>query len=312
MALRDEPGRMAAVLAEILDRVASGELQPLPLRSFGLSSAAAALRHMAAARHVGKIVLVPLLEFSRAAWRAPRSAFLVTGGLGALGLIAARWLAGQGARNIALMGRGEPSAEAEQTIAELERAGARVKVFRTDVTAPDALRGAIEAIDAELGPLRGIVHAAGAIEDAVLGRQGPESFRRVMAPKALGAWNLYRLTRDRALDCFVMYSSLASILGSAGQANYAAANAWMDGFAHWLRGRGIPALSVNWAFGTASAWRRAPPRRPRQGPRRRSLAPAAGVRALGRLIESNRAQAAFAPLRRREFLASLPGPRRRF
>ncbi len=308
MALRDEPGRMAAVLAEILDRVASGELQPLPLRSFGLSSAAAALRHMAAARHVGKIVLVPLLEFSRAAWRAPRSAFLVTGGLGALGLIAARWLAGQGARNIALMGRGEPSAEAEQTIAELERAGARVKVFRTDVTAPDALRGAIEAIDAELGPLRGIVHAAGAIEDAVLGRQGPESFRRVMAPKALGAWNLYRLTRDRALDCFVMYSSLASILGSAGQANYAAANAWMDGFAHWLRGRGIPALSVNWGVwdGVGMAARSAADGRAR-GRGVDPFAPAAGVRALGRLIESNRAQAAFAPLRRREFLASLPG-----
>lgn len=308
LVLREEPERMHEAFSAVLKLVAGGEIKPLPLKPFRLPNAAAAFRYMAAARHIGKIVLIPDLHVSESAFSDSQSAFLITGGLGALGLIAAKWLVEQGARKIALVGRNAPGEETLKKIRELEKAGARVKIFKADIASLEDVRRVTEEIEKELGGLRGIIHAAGVIEDAILSRQNKETLARVMAPKTDGAWNLYEATRGCALDFFVMYSSLASVLGSAGQANYTAANAWLDGFAHWLRGRGIPALSVNWGVwdGVGMAARGNTDSRAKEhgvDP----FSPEAGMRALGRMLAANRAQAVFQPIRWREFLAAFKG-----
>ncbi|MBI1357392.1 MAG: amino acid adenylation domain-containing protein [Acidobacteria bacterium] len=182
-----------------------------------------------------------------AAWRPrPERCYLITGGFGALGLEVARWLVAQGARSLALCGRRPPSGAAAAVLEELRRTGTAVHAATADVTSEGELRALLAELAAAAAPLGGVFHAAGALDDGVLALQSPERFRAVMAPKAEGAWNLHRLTEGRDLDCFVLFSSAASLLGAAGQANYAAANAAVDELAHHRRALGLPALSVNW------------------------------------------------------------------
>ena len=172
--------------------------------------------------------------------------YLITGGLGALGLHTARWMLEQGARHLVLCGRKQPDLEAQQTIEELQKLGAQVLVLYGDIS--DEVDGTkiISQIEACLPPLRGIIHGAGVLDDALLHSMNWEQFTGVMAPKVKGAWHLHNLTQNKALDFFVCFSSMASVLGSPGQGNYAAANAFMDGLAHHRRSIGLPALSINW------------------------------------------------------------------
>ncbi|MFG1955943.1 type I polyketide synthase, partial [Micromonospora sp. NPDC048830] len=171
--------------------------------------------------------------------------YLITGGLGALGLTVARWLVGRGARHLVLLGRREPTGEAAAVLDDLRRSGAEVTAAPADVARADDLERLIAEIPGSR-PLRGVVHAAGVLHDGVLLQQPWPDFARVLAPKVAGGWNLHRLTRDLPLDFFVLFSSAASLLGSTGQANYAAANAFLDGLAHHRRAQGLPAVSVNW------------------------------------------------------------------
>jgi acyl transferase domain-containing protein/acyl-CoA synthetase (AMP-forming)/AMP-acid ligase II/acyl carrier protein len=176
----------------------------------------------------------------------PDATYLITGGLGALGLVMAGWLAEQGARHLVVMGRGSPSESAQQTLDTLRTAGTEVVVARGDVTRADQLTAALDSINASMPPLRGVVHAAGTVHDAILQRLDEQQLREVMAPKVQGAWNLHTLTRDAQLDFFLLFSSAASLLGSPGAANYGAANAFLDALAWHRRAEGRPALSVNW------------------------------------------------------------------
>ncbi len=172
----------------------------------------------------------------------PEAQYLVTGGLGALGLRVARWLAGRGARHLVLLGRRGPSPVAEAAIRDLEQRGVRVQVHQIDVADLDALRRVV----GEIPDLRGIIHAAGVLDDGVLAEQTWQRCAVVIAPKAKGAWHLHQLTQTLPLDFFVLYSSAAALLGSPGQASYAAANAFLDALAHHRRAMGLPALSINW------------------------------------------------------------------
>ncbi|MCV7384950.1 type I polyketide synthase [Mycolicibacter longobardus] len=171
--------------------------------------------------------------------------YLVTGGLGAVGGKVAGWLVERGARHLVLMGRGAPSATAEASLDALRAAGAEVTVARGDVTKSDDVAAVLATIGASMPPLRGVVHAAGTVDDAILARLDAPKLRGVMAPKVQGAWNLHTLTADAQLDLFVMFSSAASVLGSPGAANYGAANAFLDALAWHRRAAGLPALSVN-------------------------------------------------------------------
>ena len=174
------------------------------------------------------------------------AAYLITGGLGALGLCVARWMVERGARNIVLLGRREPSPGAQSVIAELRRRGATVVTFSADVAEPAELRRVFSGIQGSLPPLRGVVHAAGLFAYDALPQIDARSLERVLRPKVNGAWLLHQLTSHLDLDFFVCFSSVASLWGSKGQAHYAAANAFLDALARYRHRRGLPALSVAW------------------------------------------------------------------
>ncbi|HEY7170340.1 MAG TPA: SDR family NAD(P)-dependent oxidoreductase [Vicinamibacterales bacterium] len=172
-------------------------------------------------------------------------AYLVTGGLGGVGLTIAQWLVDRGARHVVLTGRRAPSSQAAEQIERLEKQGAHLACVQADVSvAADAARAL--SLPAGWPALRGIVHAAGVLDDGLLAQQEWRRFRAVLAPKVAGAWHLHRLTSGCELDFFVLCSSAAALIGSAAQGSYAAANAFLDGLAHARRARGQAALSVNW------------------------------------------------------------------
>ena len=169
--------------------------------------------------------------------------YLITGGLGSLGLQVARWLTEKGAKNLLLLGRSQPSVRAKQTISQLEQQGVTVNVVQADITNYEALNNVLENSPA---PLRGVIHAAGVLDDGLLLGQTWERFERVIAPKVTGAWNLHRCTKDLELDFFVLFSSVASLIGSPGQSNYCVANTGLDAIARYRRSLKLPALSINW------------------------------------------------------------------
>jgi NADPH:quinone reductase-like Zn-dependent oxidoreductase/acyl carrier protein len=224
------------LMEKMARRLEDGSLKPLPGRDFRMEQAPAAFRYMAQARHIGKVVLT-LRENA-----GVRGAWLITGGLGALGLQLAAWLAKQGARELILIGRSEPGESARYAIAAIEQTGVRVRTERIDVTDFNAMQGLVAGIE----DLRGVVHAAGVLADGMLAQQTSEQFARVLAPKVAGAWNLHRATAVIPLDHFILFSSASAILGSPGQGNYAAANAYLDGLAHYRQSLDLPALSVDW------------------------------------------------------------------
>ena len=232
------------VFEGLLADLASGALQPLPLRAYALDEAQVAFRTMAAGRHVGKLVLVPPL--------APDlqlrgdGTYLVTGGLGGLGLATAEWLAQRGAGHLVLLGRHGPGEADRAALEKMRATGAEVIAVACDIADPKAVRALWRDTLAPLPPLRGIVHSAGTLSDAVLGEQNAERFDRVAASKITGALNLHRASARDPLDFFALYSSTSALLGSPGQANYAAANAFLDGLALHRRAIGLPATSIAW------------------------------------------------------------------
>ncbi|WP_437515469.1 SDR family NAD(P)-dependent oxidoreductase [Sorangium sp. So ce1099] len=176
----------------------------------------------------------------------PQGAVLVTGGLGALGLHVARWLAGQGVPHLVLTGRrGLETPGAADAVAELTALGARVTVAAVDVADRQALGAVLAAIPVET-PLRGVVHAAGVIDAGMLADQTADRLARVFGPKVGGAWNLHELTAGHALDFFVLFSSVAGLWAAAGQGNYAAANCFLDALAARRKAQGLPAQSLAW------------------------------------------------------------------
>lgn len=238
---RVDPNRIAEMLAAIRQGFESGRLAPLPLRSFAIGEAEAAFRFMAQARHVGKVILTP----SPASLPA-RCSVLITGGLGELGLRVARFVAEKGVQHLVLLGRrGLDGLGARAAVDTLQALGARVTVVAGDVADREAVRRALDAVPSEY-PLRGVVHAAGVLDDGMLMEQTAESFARVMAPKVAGASHLDELTREVPLQFFVLFSSLAGTLGAAAQSGYAAGNAFLDGLAAHRKVLGLPACSLAW------------------------------------------------------------------
>lgn len=173
--------------------------------------------------------------------------YLLTGGLGDLAVATCHYLAQKGGRHFLLLGRRTEDEHMTQQLAHLrETSGAQIDYQSCDVSNRQALAQLLT--QAQLSrPLRGIFHCAGVLADGAFSSLGDDDFERVICSKVLGSWNLHELTQDKALDCFVMYSSLASLFGAAGQSNYAAANGFMDQLAHYRRGLGLPALAINWA-----------------------------------------------------------------
>jgi NAD(P)-dependent dehydrogenase (short-subunit alcohol dehydrogenase family) len=208
--------------------------------------------------------------------------YLITGGLGALGLRTAAAFARAGAKHLVLTGRtgARPTA-----IDAIERAGATVVIARADVSEPADVDRLFDQVLAALPPLAGVVHAAGVLDDALMAQQSIERLRTVYAPKVHGTWNLHLRTRELPLDFFVCYSSAASLVGSPGQGNYAAGNAFMDAVAYHRRALGLPGSSINWGAWDGDGMAATPQMRQRLEARGvRTIQPAAGLRVLFRLL----------------------------
>jgi acyl transferase domain-containing protein/acyl carrier protein len=247
------PPHAGPLLRDIQRLLRAGTITPLPYLPFALGEAPLAFRFMAQGKHVGKLVLTadqtPVLRReaylgARGRFRGDRS-YLITGGLRGLGLSLAMHLAQRGARHLILTSQSGPaSAESQAGLAALQAMQVRVLARQSDITSEAELAAILAEADATLPPLAGIIHAATVYEDGLLRDMTPEAFERPLRPKAYGAWNLHRQTLGRPLEFFVMVSSVSAVIGTAGQANYVAANTFLDMLAHHRHRLGLPALSL--------------------------------------------------------------------
>ncbi|MER7757216.1 type I polyketide synthase [Kitasatospora sp. NPDC097643] len=247
------PDTFAELLGEVLAEFHRGTLAQLPCRTYPLEQASDAFRLMAGAGHIGKLVLtVPGEGRTTAVLRDPPSpvrkdgAYIVTGGLRGVGLATALWLAGQGAAHLVLNGRTSPSADTERVLAGLCEQGTRISVVLGDIAQPGTAEQLVAEATAGGGTLRGVIHAAMVLDDAAVANITDDQLERVWHPKVTGAWRLHEATTGSPLDWFVLYSSMASLLGNPGQGAYSAANAWLDAFATWRTALDLPTLAVNW------------------------------------------------------------------
>lgn len=277
--MKECPGLTTRLFREMMALFEDGTLAPLPYTTFDASQVVEAFRYMQQARQIGKVVVTqrsltaPLSEartVSEASAPAdlsgelsldPAGSYLVTGGLGGFGLRSAEWLAAMGARELVLLGRsGAASEEAQQGVARLEAQGVKVhalacdvadeaalsKVFARFAKSPDASETDVCETEDAIAPLKGIIHAAAVIDDALIRHLNAERIQRVMTPKLEGARLLDRLSGEHALDFFVLYSSATTLFGNPGQSVYVAANHWLEGLAANRRARGLPATCARW------------------------------------------------------------------
>jgi polyketide synthase 5 len=248
------PQRIRDLLRTVYRLVADGEL-PMPESThYPIADAATAIRVMGGAQHTGKLVLDIPREARSSVMIPPAQvpvfrrdgAYLITGGLGGLGLFFAEKMAAAGCGRIVLSSRSQPSPEAMQTIERIRAMGADVEVECGDIAEAGTARRLVATATASGLPVRGALHLAAVVEDATLSNMTDELIERDWAPKVYGAWNLHAATAGQPLDWFCSFSSAAALVGSPGQGAYAAANSWLDAFTLWRRAHGLPATAIAW------------------------------------------------------------------
>ncbi|MBS1694727.1 MAG: type I polyketide synthase [Actinobacteria bacterium] len=252
--LRRQPALYGRLLAELLSHAERGDLPALPVTEFAYADALDGFRLMASGNHIGKILIalpatgtIPALAAGPAQPLVrPDGGYIVTGGLGGVGFVTARWLAAQGAGLIVLNGRSGPGAETSAAIAELTASGTRVEVVTGDLADAGTAARLVAAVEDAGFPLCGVLHSATVIDDQIVLNVSDATAARVFRPKVTGGWRLHEATADRDLDWWVAFSSAASLLGSPGQGAYAAANSWVDGLVAHRRSLGLPAVGINW------------------------------------------------------------------
>jgi polyketide synthase 5 len=293
------PEKIRDLLNTVYKLTADGVL-PLPEGThYPLRDAATAVRVMSAAGHTGKLVLdVPHTGHSTAVVppeQAPvfrrDGAYIVTGGLGGLGLFLAAKMAAAGCGRIVLTSRSAPNAGAHEEIERIRATGADIQVERGDIAQPETANRVVAAAIATGLPVRGVLHAAAVVEDATLTNITGELIDRDWAPKVYGAWNLHDATATQPLDWFCSFSSAAALVGSPGQGAYAAANSWLDAFTHWRRAQGLPATAIAWGawaeIGRAAALTEGADS---------AIAPEEGAYAFQALLRHDRGYSGYAPV----------------
>ncbi len=313
--LVERPAWVGDLLKELLGQFEAGALSPPKVETFAISHVEDAFRKMAQGGHTGKLALAlrddeatVLVPTERVAGIRGDGSYVVTGGLGGLGLSIAGWLARGGAKHIVLIGRsGAATDDQRKTVAAIEARGTSVTVAAIDVADRAALAAVLAAVPNDR-PLRGVFHAAGVLDDGLLADQTKARFRKVMDPKIRGAWNLHTLTRDADLDLFVLYASVNGLLGAPAQGNYAAANVFLDALAHHRRANGLPAISIDWGVFSEVGLAAAHEIRGRrlEGRGLRVLTPDEGLSALERVIAWNPRQIAVARFDARQWIEFYP------
>ncbi len=247
--LRQRPEAIRQLFSDLMEHFAAGHFRPVPFTQFPAEDTAAAFRFMAQRKNTGKIVVSmarPGQAASDEMSRFHHGSYLITGGAGALGLRVAHWLQEKGVQHMALLSRRTPSGGASEQIARLRERGTKVVTLQGDVASRESLQAALAALPREFPPIRGVFHAAGALADGVILNMSASQLNVPLEAKVDGSWNLHEWFLDRPLELFVGFSSVASVLGSPGQANYAAGNAFLDALAAYRRAEGLFGLSVNW------------------------------------------------------------------
>lgn len=255
--MHSRPDLTQRLFSDLMALFAEGVIHPLPYHAFDAEDIVDAFRYMQQARQIGKIVITyrngishvhtPPTHADSRVTLSPDASYLVTGGLNGFGLRTAEWLADRGARNLILISRsGKFSEEAKPILARLHRQGVRTVTKACDVTDKAALSDLMQETAVALPPLKGVIHAATIIKDGLIRNMSAEDIRSVLEPKMLGAQYLHELTLKCSLDFFVLFSSATTLLGNPGQANYVAANSYLEALTRYRRARGLPATCVCW------------------------------------------------------------------
>ncbi len=252
----EKPKLFRKLLAEVEAKVAEGKYKPLPATRFAASKTTDAMRMLFRAEHIGKVVVTfdePALDvevdLGKPFQLSRDAAYLVTGGLRGFGVVIADWLSERGAGTLVLANRtGEPDEEAAAAIAEMEKRGTKVIPAALDVSDMGSVETLFQQMARGEHPLRGIVHGAAVIDDGFLSQMDRDKLDRVLGPKVAGAWNMHNAAaaHGMTLDFFLNMSSIAQTVGSAGQANYTAANSVLNAFATYRSNRGSPTSAVAW------------------------------------------------------------------
>ena len=297
------PDFFQEMFQQVSDGFATGTYKPLPRYVFHIQEAVDAFRFMSQAKHIGKVVVTQQLPAADNGSEVGQrihddGTYVITGGLGGLGLKVAHWLADNGAKYLLLLGRSKPSETAVAALNTLREKGVNAVAAQADVAELAALKSALDNAAEHMPPLRGVVHAAGVLADGILQQQVWANFEKVFAPKVAGAWNLHRLTEHLPLDFFVLFSSVSSLWGGAGQGNYAAANTFLDTLAHYRQARGLTAVSINWGawaeVGMAADMGEAVERR-RAMAGMGKIEPELGMKILGQIIRADDPQVGVIP-----------------
>lgn len=292
---QQQPQLIRTLLQELMEMWERGTLKPLTHRVFQIEDAKEAFRTMAQAKHIGKaIISIPQASQSLL---SREGSYLITGGLGALGLQVAEWLVEKGAIALILVGRSQPNEDAKAKIERLESLGAKIQVVEGDVSRFEDVNNLIQSQP----NLKGIIHAAGILDDGIMSHLSWERFDRVASPKILGAWNLHQCSQHLSLDFFVCFSSIVSVIGSPGQASYGAGNAFLDALAHYRRQLELPATTINWGPWAGKGMAESQQQWESRGivP----IEPSAGLAVLEKLLQDNTAQVSAIAIDWTHFLA---------
>ncbi len=313
--LRQRPDEIRELYREVMPFFERDQFRPLPLKSFPADGVVDAFRYMAQRKNIGKVVVSfanrdlesSTAGDSRSLLKADGTV-LITGGLGALGQQVARWVGSQGVKHIAMLSRRRPDDDIQRGLDELRSRGVSLALIQGDVCDEKSLADALNTIPASFPPIRGVIHAAGVLNDGVIQAMDLDQLSKAMAPKTQGAWNLHQALTD-PLDFFVLFSSVAGTLGSPGQANYAAGNAFLDGLAQHRRKLGQPATSIAWGpWDDEGMAAQEDVRRQLADRGMRPLAPETAISLLDRAIRTESTNLAVMDVRWDRLLAKLPSP----
>ena len=332
---QENPDLIETLFTELKQQFIRQQLHPLPYRVFSITEAQNAFRYMAQAKHIGKVVIdVPNTNSQIV---KSDGSYLITGGLGAIGLQVARWLVSNGAKHLILLSRSSASAQAQSVIDELEQQGVTVEVIRADITDYDTIKNIFMPQNSSykrsndsyrrddlyrcfndsygrfgetsLPPITGIIHAAGILDDGLIQNLTWERFQKVLQPKVTGTWNLHLATQHLDLDWFVCFSSIVSVFGAAGQSNYAVANAFMDNLMAYRRSLGLPGITINWSIWNQGGMAQRLTEQQQQRLNQQGLTPIEpkhGLAILKQILQQNSLQTIVFPVDWSSFLAQQP------